>query len=80
MIKRLFLRKLQFEYIQKETGISLMWFKKIFHSPKKCLRGLHFQKGKYAQANLFQFLEEKLDIVVDIRPKSLNFGKWIVIF
>jgi dTDP-4-dehydrorhamnose 3,5-epimerase len=40
------------------------------------LRGLHFQKGEYAQAKLVRVLEGKvLDVVVDLRKNSSTFGK-----
>jgi dTDP-4-dehydrorhamnose 3,5-epimerase len=40
------------------------------------LRGLHFQKGKMAQAKLVRVIEGKvLDVVVDLRENSETFGK-----
>lgn len=40
------------------------------------LRGLHFQKGGYAQAKLVRVLEGNvLDVVVDLRKDSPTFGK-----
>lgn len=40
------------------------------------LRGMHFQKGEYAQAKLVRVVEGSvLDVVVDIRPLSPNRGK-----
>ena len=45
-------------------------------SSKGVLRGLHFQKGKMAQAKLVRVVKGKvLDIVVDIRKHSETFGK-----
>jgi dTDP-4-dehydrorhamnose 3,5-epimerase len=41
------------------------------------LRGLHFQKGKFAQAKLVSVILGKVwDIAVDLRPNSETFGKW----
>ncbi|MDR0726225.1 MAG: dTDP-4-dehydrorhamnose 3,5-epimerase [Prevotellaceae bacterium] len=40
------------------------------------LRGLHFQKGEYAQAKLVRVIKGAvLDVIVDIRPDSQTFGK-----
>lgn len=48
----------------------------ISKSVKGTVRGLHFQKGKYAQGKLSQVISGKiLDIVVDIRSNSPMFGK-----
>jgi len=45
-------------------------------SKKGVLRGLHFQKGIYAQAKLVQVIKgEVLDVVVDLRKESKTFGK-----
>ena len=41
------------------------------------LRGLHFQKGEYAQAKLVRVLKGKvLDVAVDLRPDSATFGQY----
>lgn len=41
------------------------------------LRGLHLQKGEYAQAKLVSCVEGKVwDIAVDLREDSPTFGKW----
>jgi dTDP-4-dehydrorhamnose 3,5-epimerase len=42
------------------------------------LRGLHFQKGDYAQSKLVRVIKGAvLDVVVDIRPASPTFGKYL---
>lgn len=42
------------------------------------VRGLHFQKGAYAQAKLLRVLSgEILDVAVDLRPDSPTYGQWI---
>ena len=45
-------------------------------SSKGVLRGLHYQLGKHAQAKLVRVIKGSvLDVVVDLRPKSLTYGK-----
>lgn len=45
-------------------------------SVKGVLRGLHYQKGKYAQAKLVRVTQgEVLDIAVDLREDSETYGK-----
>lgn len=40
------------------------------------IRGMHFQKGEHAQAKLVRVVKgEAVDVVVDIRPESFNFGR-----
>jgi dTDP-4-dehydrorhamnose 3,5-epimerase len=46
-------------------------------SKKGVLRGLHFQRNPNAQAKLIRVAKGAiLDVVIDIRTKSMNFGKW----
>ncbi|MEB3691250.1 MAG: dTDP-4-dehydrorhamnose 3,5-epimerase [Caldisphaeraceae archaeon] len=48
------------------------------YSRKGVLRGLHFQKGEYAQAKLVRVVKgEILDVAVDIRPDSATFKKYV---
>ena len=45
-------------------------------SNKGILRGLHFQKGEYAQAKLVRVVKGKvLDVAVDLRKDSDTYGK-----
>ena len=46
-------------------------------STKGVLRGLHFQKGDYAQTKLVRvILGEVFDVAVDLREGSVTYGKW----
>ena len=56
----------QIDFVQDNQSIS----------KKGVLRGLHFQKGEYAQAKLVRVIKgEVLDVVVDMRKDSGTFGQ-----
>ncbi len=47
-------------------------------SNRGVLRGLHFQKGEFAQAKLVRVVKGKvLDVVVDLRPDSKTYGETV---
>ncbi len=59
------------------TGIDVQFIQdNQSRSDRGVLRGLHFQKGEFAQAKLVRVIQGKvLDIAVDLRPNSSTFGK-----
>ena len=62
---------------QEKTGIEVRFIQdNQSKSDRGVLRGLHYQSGEYAQAKLVRVIKGKaLDVVVDIRPESVTFGK-----
>ena len=51
-----------------------------FSAQKGTLRGLHFQKNPFAQAKLVRCARGAImDVAVDIRRGSPNFGKWTAV-
>lgn len=61
----------------KETGLSINFVQdNQSRSSRGVLRGLHFQKGEFAQAKLVRVLRgEVLDVAVDLRRSSQTFGQ-----
>ena len=60
-----------------KTGIAVNFIQdNQSQSVKGVLRGLHFQKGEFAQAKLVRVIKGSvLDVCLDLREKSLTFGK-----
>ncbi len=62
-----------------EAGINEDFVQDNFSiSHKGVIRGLHFSKPPHQIVKLVRCLEgEILDVVVDMRPESKTFGKWV---
>lgn len=60
-----------------ETGVNISFVQdNQSNSVRGVLRGLHFQKGEWAQAKLVRVLKgEVLDVAVDLRRSSPTFGR-----
>jgi len=61
----------------KETGLNVDFVQdNESKSTKGVLRGLHFQKGEYAQAKLVRVIQgEVQDVAVDLRKDSPTYGE-----
>jgi dTDP-4-dehydrorhamnose 3,5-epimerase len=66
---------------EKSTGLSVDFIQdNESKSSKGVLRGLHFQKGEYAQSKLVRVVKGSiLDVCVDIRKTSKTFGHYVSI-
>ena len=65
------------DLFEKNIGgqINFVQDNEVF-SNKGVLRGLHFQKGEFAQAKLVRVVKGKvLDVVVDVRPNSKTYNQ-----
>ena len=50
----------------------------ISHSKKGVIRGIHYSSAQEGQAKLVTVMSGSIDdYVIDINPRSSNFGKWI---
>ncbi|CAJ0889046.1 dTDP-4-dehydrorhamnose 3,5-epimerase [Ralstonia mannitolilytica] len=61
------------------TGLDPVFVQDNYtRSHRGVLRGLHFQVAPHAQAKLVRAVRgEVFDVVVDVRPASPHFGKWV---
>lgn len=51
-----------------------------YSAAKGTLRGIHFQKGEFAQAKLVRCVRGSiLDVAVDLRPSSPTYKKWVAV-
>lgn len=62
----------------KEIGINNNFVQEnLSKSSYGVIRGLHFQKGEYAQAKLATVLKGRVfDVAVDLRKGSSTYGQW----
>lgn len=75
-----------FESFNKEkfnefTGVEIEFVQdNESYSTKGVLRGLHFQKGEFAQAKLVRVSQGAvLDVAVDIRKDSSTYGQYVAV-
>jgi dTDP-4-dehydrorhamnose 3,5-epimerase len=73
----IFIETFNKENYNKITGLNTTFLQDNQSMSKRgVLRGLHYQKGEFAQAKLVRVVQGKVkDIVVDIRKKSPTFGQ-----
>jgi dTDP-4-dehydrorhamnose 3,5-epimerase len=66
---------------RKLTGIEIEFVQdNEAFSNRGVIRGLHFQKGQFAQAKLVRVVKGVvLDVTLDLRPDSKTFGKYFSI-
>lgn len=69
------------EHFKRTTGLFNEFIQdNQSKSSKGVLRGLHFQKGEYAQSKLVRVIKGSvLDVCVDIRKTSETFGQYLSI-
>jgi len=66
---------------ENQTGLKVNFIQdNEAFSTKGALRGLHFQKGEYAQAKLVRVTQGKvLDVAVDLRKESSTFKQYVAV-
>jgi dTDP-4-dehydrorhamnose 3,5-epimerase len=76
-----FMESFNSENFNSKTGLNVSFVQdNESESSYGVIRGLHAQKGEYAQAKLVRVLKgEVLDVVVDVRPDSESFLQHITI-
>ena len=72
-----FFESFNLQKFEEKTGLNINFVQDNQSlSQRGVLRGLHFQKGEFAQAKLVRVIKGKvLDVVVDIRKNSETFGQ-----
>lgn len=74
-----FLESYHKERFFKATGLDIDFVQdNLSFSKKGVLRGLHYQKGKFAQAKLIGVVKGRiLDVIVDLRKESPTYGEHV---
>jgi dTDP-4-dehydrorhamnose 3,5-epimerase len=72
-----FFESFNLQKFQEKVGLNINFVQDNQSiSQRGVLRGLHFQKGEFAQAKLVRVIKGRvLDVVVDIRKNSETFGQ-----
>jgi len=66
------------EFEQNVGHVDFVQDNESFSAKKGVLRGLHFQRGEFAQAKLLRVVSGAvMDVAVDIREGSPTFGKYV---
>ena len=68
----------------QDEGFKKIWGKRVIRqvniSETKaigCIRGMHLQRGKFAEAKLIKCIKGSVfDVAVDLRKDSITFGTW----
>lgn len=66
----------------KEAGLNYNFVQDnhAFSAQRGTIRGLHFQKGEFAQAKLVRCVKGAvLDVAVDLRKNSPSYLKWVAV-
>ena len=75
-----FYESYQQKFIEEQVGRIDFILEFQSYSNEKVIRGLHYQTNPFAQSKLVKVIRgEVMDIIVDIRESSPNFGKHIAI-
>jgi dTDP-4-dehydrorhamnose 3,5-epimerase len=63
-----------------ERGLETQWpqCSISFNPIKGTLRGMHFQRGEYAEVKLIRCTQGAVyDVAIDLRPDSTSFRRWV---
>jgi dTDP-4-dehydrorhamnose 3,5-epimerase len=66
------------EFAKRGLNASLAQCNISYNRKRGTLRGLHYQSEPFAEAKLIRCTQGAIfDVVVDLRPGSLTFGRWV---